>query len=67
MVSGDVPARLMDSQQPIKMAAAEAVYRTLRPGRDGRTVARRAVMDVATLEEAAEAGLLAAVLGFSAG
>jgi cytochrome bd ubiquinol oxidase subunit I len=28
MVTGDVQARLMDSQQPMKMAAAEAVYRT---------------------------------------
>ncbi len=28
MVTGDLQARLMDSQQPMKMAAAEAVYRT---------------------------------------
>jgi len=28
MVTGDIQARLMDSQQPMKMAAAEAVYRT---------------------------------------
>jgi cytochrome bd ubiquinol oxidase subunit I len=28
IVTGDVQARLMDSQQPMKMAAAEAVYRT---------------------------------------
>jgi cytochrome d ubiquinol oxidase subunit I len=28
MVTGDLPARLMDTQQPMKMAAAEAVYRT---------------------------------------
>jgi cytochrome d ubiquinol oxidase subunit I len=30
MVSGDIQARLMDSQQPMKMAAAEAVYVTRR-------------------------------------
>ena len=28
MVTGDLQARLMDTQQPMKMAAAEAVYRT---------------------------------------
>jgi cytochrome d ubiquinol oxidase subunit I len=28
MVSGDIQARLMDSQQPMKMAAAEALYNT---------------------------------------
>ena len=28
MVTGDIQARLMDTQQPMKMAAAEAVYRT---------------------------------------
>jgi cytochrome d ubiquinol oxidase subunit I len=28
MFTGDIQARLMDSQQPMKMAAAEAVYRT---------------------------------------
>ena len=28
MVTGDIQARLMDSQQPMKMGAAEAVYRT---------------------------------------
>ncbi len=28
MISGDVQARLMDSQQPMKMAAAEALYHT---------------------------------------
>jgi cytochrome d ubiquinol oxidase subunit I len=28
MITGDLQARLMDSQQPMKMAAAEAVYRT---------------------------------------
>jgi cytochrome d ubiquinol oxidase subunit I len=28
IVSGDIQARLMDDQQPMKMAAAEAVYRT---------------------------------------
>jgi cytochrome d ubiquinol oxidase subunit I len=28
IVTGDIQARLMDSQQPMKMAAAEAVYRT---------------------------------------
>jgi cytochrome d ubiquinol oxidase subunit I len=27
-VAGDIQARLMDTQQPMKMAAAEAVYRT---------------------------------------
>jgi cytochrome bd-type quinol oxidase subunit 1 len=27
-VTGDVQARLMDSQQPMKMAAAEALYNT---------------------------------------
>ena len=31
MVTGDLQARLMDTQQPMKMAAAEAVYRT-QPG-----------------------------------
>jgi cytochrome d ubiquinol oxidase subunit I len=30
IVTGDVQARLMDTQQPMKMAAAEAVYRTQR-------------------------------------
>ena len=30
-VSGDIQARLMDSQQPMKMAAAEALYNTSSP------------------------------------